>query len=206
MIAFDHLAVHQGDVLLIVDVQRDFLPGGSLAVADGDAVLAPLNRYLEIFEQHGLPIFASRDWHPPDHCSFSNRGGTWPPHCVANSQGALFASGLSLPPRVEIVSKGTDPTREAYSAFEGTQLNEKLFSRRTHRLFVGGLATEYCVFHTVKDALQFGYRALLLQDAIRAVNLQPGDGARATDEMLRLGALAIRLEDFQPWMPEAARS
>jgi nicotinamidase/pyrazinamidase len=205
VVAFDHIDLHPGDALLIVDVQRDFLPGGSLAVPAGDAVIEPLNRYIAEFRQHGFPVIATRDWHPPDHCSFAAQGGIWPSHCVAGTAGATFAETLQLPPLGEVVSKGTDSAREAYSGFEGTELHANLNANRIHRLFIGGLATDYCVLKTVKDALRLGYHVLLLEDAVRAVNIQPHDGAQALQEMRRLGAVAIRFEDLRPWIPEAAR-
>jgi len=188
-------AIHldTGDALIVVDVQNDFLPGGTLPVPDGDAVVPVLNTYLRRFAARGLPVFATRDWHPPDHCSFQTRGGPWPPHCVAGSHGAQFAAGLALPPAAHIVPKATTPDRDAYSGFEGTDLDARLRARRVKRLFIGGLATDYCVLNTVRDARQHGYAVLLLSDAIRAVNVHPQDGDRALAEMQRLGAQPIQL-------------
>ena len=184
-----------GDALLIVDVQNDFLPGGSLAVPRGDSVVPVLNRYLEIFAEQDLPVYATRDWHPPLHCSFRAQGGPWPPHCVAKTSGAAFAAALQLPPAAVIVSKATTVEHDAYSGFQDTDLDTMLHSARIRRLFVGGLATDYCVLDTVRDALRLGYRVLLLGDAIRAVNVQPGDGQRAEAEMLKLGAQRITMDD-----------
>ena len=186
------MTLRPGDGLIVVDVQNDFLPGGSLAVAGGDEVVAPLNAYLAAFARAGLPIFATRDWHPPDHCSFRTRGGPWPPHCVAGSAGARFAPGLALPPSTVVVSKDTLPAQDTYSGFQGGDLDERLREAGVRRVFVGGLATDYCVFHTVKDALARGYAAVLLTDAIRAVNVRPDDGSKAETELLRLGAVPIR--------------
>ena len=133
-----------GDALLIVDVQSDFLPGGSLAVAEGDRVVDVLNDYIAVFSQQGLPIYATRDWHTPDHCSFQAQGGPWPPHCVAGSAGAGFAPGLRLPMEsVTIISKGTRQNQDAYSGFEGTDLAERLRAGDVQRLFIGGLATDH---------------------------------------------------------------
>jgi len=182
------------DALLVVDVQKDFLPGGALAVPGGDAVVPVLNRYLETFRRRGLPVFATRDWHPPDHCSFRERGGPWPAHCIAGTPGAEFAPELELPPEAEIVSKATEPKREAYSGFEGTDLETRLKRRGVRRLFVGGLATEYCVLNTVRDAIRRGFEVFLLTDAIRAVN--PEDGRKALEEMRRLGARFVTLADL----------
>lgn len=177
-----------GDALLIVDVQRDFLPGGALGVPHGERVLAPLNRAIDAFVAHGLPVFASRDWHPRDHCSFASRGGPWPPHCIEGSRGAGFADALRLPPRVELVSKATRAAQEAYSAFAGTDLEARLRWAGVRRLIVGGLATDYCVLQTVGDAIERGFDVVLLRDAVAAVERQPGDGERALQRMQRLGA------------------
>ena len=189
------LLLEPGDALLIVDVQKDFLPGGSLAVPGGDEVVPVLRRYLGLFEAKGLPVFASRDWHPRDHCSFRARGGPWPPHCVAGSTGADGPPDLPLPAAV-IVHKATAADTDAYSAFEGTVLDAGLRDRRVRRLFVGGLATDYCVLNTVRDAVARGYAVVLLMDAIRAVNVHPDDGAKAEAEMRRLGALPTRYEEL----------
>lgn len=186
------------DALIVVDVQNDFLPGGRLAVPDGDAVVPVLNRYLERFVAHGLPVFTTRDWHPPDHCSFLTRGGPWPPHCVAGNAGAEFASALALPPAAHIISKAATPDRDAYSGFEGTDLDAQLRALHVHRLFVGGLATDYCVLNTVRDGLRRNYAVVLLIDAIRAVNVHPGDGEQALAEMQRLGALSRQLAMLAP--------
>ncbi len=189
------LTLNPGDALIVVDVQNDFLPGGSLAVPGGDEVVPELNHYIAAFQAKRLPIFATRDWHPPNHCSFKAYGGPWPPHCVAGSTGAAFAPGLELPASIAVITlKGTEPDRDAYSGFERTDLDARLRAVGVHRLFVGGLATDYCVINTVKDGLALGYAVFLLQDAIRAVNVQPDDGRKAEDEMIRLGAVAIRRE------------
>ena len=181
------LQLQQGDALIVVDVQRDFV-GGSLAVPGAEQVVPVLERYLASFRRKGLPIFATRDWHPADHMSFRERGGAWPAHCVAGTRGAEFAPGLTLGEDATVVSKGTARDTDAYSAFEGTALDEMLKRARIHRVFVGGLATDYCVLATVRDALNRGYRVFLLADAIRAADRKPGDGAFAVRTMLRLGA------------------
>lgn len=191
------LPLETRDALVIVDVQNDFLPGGALAVPDGDAVLPVLNSYIALFESRGLAIFATRDWHPRDHCSFRAQGGPWPPHCVAFSRGAAFATDLQLPCSAVIVSKAQAPDRDAYSGFEGTELETLLRARGASRLLVGGLATDYCVLRTVRDALARGFRVLLLKDAIRAVNVHPGDGDRAEAEMIALGAQPVTLADLE---------
>lgn len=182
----EQIPVRDGDALLIVDLQNDFLPGGSLGVAGGDEVVAPLARSIDVFHQHGQPIYATRDWHPADHCSFQAQGGPWPPHCVQGTPGAEFAPGLGLPAFAMIVSKASDAARDAYSGFEGTNLAFQLTMYGVKRVFVGGLATDYCVLATVRDALKQGLQVYVLNDAIRAVNAD--DGARAIAEMTTLGA------------------
>jgi nicotinamidase/pyrazinamidase len=177
-----------GDALLVVDVQNDFLPGGSLAVPGGDAILAAMNACIERFAALGLPVFASRDWHPLDHCSFQAQGGPWPPHCVAGTSGAAFAAALRLPAGAGIVSKGCNAERDAYSAFGGTDLHQRLQASAVHRLSVAGLATDYCVLASVLDACALGYEVIVLRDAIAAVELQPGDAERALQKMRAAGA------------------
>ena len=178
----------QGDALLIVDLQRDFLPGGALAVAHGDRVVPVVNECVGLFVARQLPLFATRDWHPPDHCSFAAQGGPWPPHCIAGSAGAAFADGFRLPAEAAVVSKATGAQRDAYSGFEGTDLSSKLRDAGVGRLFVGGLATDYCVLQTVLDARRLGFEVFVLRDAIAAVDAQPGDGERAIERMQQAGA------------------
>jgi nicotinamidase/pyrazinamidase len=177
-----------GDALIIVDVQNDFLPGGSLAVPAGDQVVPPLNDLIEKAGRKNLPVFATRDWHPENHSSFQANGGTWPPHCVRETPGAEFSPDLRLPADVTVISKATAVEQDAYSGFEGTDLHDRLQKLGVTRLFIGGLATDYCVLNTVKDALKHGYQVFWLKDASRAVNVNPGDGRKAADEMIRLGA------------------
>ena len=183
------------DALLIVDVQYDFLAGGSLAVPDAEAIIPVLNSYIKIFKQASLPVFATRDYHPVDHCSFQVMGGQWPVHCVAGSRGAEFCAELKLPSRTIIVSKAITKDQDSYSAFQGTDLEEQLKRGGTRRLFVGGLATDFCVLHSVKSALSLGFQVMVLKDAVRAVNLQPDDGDRARKEMRELGAVETLLKE-----------
>ena len=186
----NHLAIGKDDALVIVDVQNDFLPGGALAVNDGDAVVPVINECIRLFSAKKLPIFATADWHPAGHCSFVENGGTWPKHCVADSPGAHFSKDLELPDDASIIHKGTDIDEDAYSGFQGTDLAEQLRSRRVKRVLVGGLATDYCVLNTVVDAIKNGFNVVLLTNAIRAVDLDPGDGDRAIESMLEQGAKA----------------
>jgi nicotinamidase/pyrazinamidase len=185
-----------GTALLVVDVQNDFLPGGSLGVAGGEAIVPVLNRYLAIAKRRRIPVYATRDWHPPGHCSFTAQGGIWPPHCVAGSHGAAFSSGLQLPPDVEIIDKATRVDREAYSAFEGTALADRLRASGIQGVLIGGLATDYCVVNSVRDAVANNFEIIVLRDAIAAVNVNPGDGARAEAQMRRLGARFLAFRDF----------
>ncbi len=189
------------DALVIVDVQNDFCPGGALAVNAGDEVVPVMNRYAERFARAGAPVFASRDWHPRQTKHFKEWGGVWPPHCVQGTRGAEFHAGLTLPPRTAIVSKGMDPDADAYSAFQaqtsdGTPFATALAVRGTRRLFIGGLATDYCVKATVLDARKHGFEAFVLEDASRAVDIAAGDGARAVDEMTAAGARPLRLTEL----------
>ena len=189
------------DALVIVDVQNDFCPGGSLGVPGGDAVVPVLNRYAERFSAAGAPVFASRDWHPAKTSHFKAYGGVWPPHCVQGTPGADFHPELTLPSGAAIVSKGMDPSEDAYSCFqaetaEGRPFAAALAEAGAGRLFVGGLATDYCVKSTVVDGVREGFEVVVLADAIAAVDLTPGDGAKALDEMRAAGARMVRLDEL----------
>lgn len=176
------------DALVIVDVQNDFLPGGALAISEGDAVIPPLNEAIRMCAAAGLPVFATRDWHPADHCSFVDRGGIWPPHCVAGTEGAAFAEALNLPASAAIISKAAGSDADVYSGFAGTDLAQRLSEEGVARVFVGGLATDYCVLNTVLDARKEGFGVIVLEDAVRAVEVESGDGARAIARMRNAGA------------------
>ncbi len=186
----------QGDALIIVDVQYDFLPGGALAVPESDQILPVLSKYIEVFEKRGLPIYMTRDWHPVNHCSFKEYGGPWPSHCVVDTRGAAFAEDLKFSSPAIVISKATTPERECYSDFGTTNFEASLRATGVGRLFVGGLATDYCVLNTVKDALGLDFTTFLLRDAIRGVNVQPDDSRKAEQEMIRLGARSIELQDL----------
>ena len=178
--------------LLIVDVQNDFCTGGALAVPGSEAVVAAVNRYIADAIAHDLPIYASRDWHPRDTSHFRPHG-VWPVHCVQDSQGARFHPDLRLPPGAIVISKGADAIRHGYSAFDGrtadgTPFLEDLRRRSVTHLYVGGLATDYCVKHSAIDAASHGMRVTVLEDAISGVDLQPGDSTRAIAEMRDKGA------------------
>lgn len=172
------------DTLLVVDVQSDFCPGGALAVPQGDEVVPVINRLVVLTDW--LTV-ATRDWHPADHCSFEGQGGTWPRHCVAGTEGAAFHPALDTAGIRHIVSKATTRDAEAYSGFQGTDLAAVLASRNIRRVFVCGLATDYCVKATALDARRAGLETFVIEDAIRGVEIRPGDCAKATEEMKASG-------------------
>ena len=179
--------------VLVVDVQRDFCPSGSLAVPNGDRVVRVLNPILREAHARRLTVYATRDWHPHDSSHFLAGGGSWPVHCVAGSPGARFHPDLRLPEGTQVVNKGMMANSDGYSAFEGclddgTALAHDLRHRGITRLVTGGLATDYCVRHSVLDAILGGWRVTLVTDAIAAVELTPGDGERALAEMRAAGA------------------
>lgn len=185
--------------LLIVDVQRDFCPGGSLAVPGGDDIIRELNRYAELFSNLKLPVFASRDWHPRDTRHFREYGGRWPVHCVEKTEGAAFHPELRLPKNTMVISKGMHSFRDDYSCFEATtEAGEKLADRLarfgTRTIYIGGLATDYCVKETVLDALRYGFDVVVLEDAIRGVDVTEGDSARAVAAMVSAGARTATIE------------
>jgi nicotinamidase/pyrazinamidase len=187
--------------LIIVDVQNDFCPGGALAVADGDKIVPVLNQYSEVFAEQGWPIVASRDWHPKETTHFQSCGGLWPEHCVRQTHGADFHPGLILPQGTIIVSKGVDPEADGYSAFEAADdqrraLLDILKENGVDELFVGGLATDYCVKATALEACRQGFEVNVLVDAVRAVNLNPDDGKKAIEEMVVAGARKLTIKEF----------
>ena len=186
--------IDEHTVLVVVDVQNDFCPGGALPVPEGEKVVPILNEYVEKFRKAGAAIVFTRDWHPSDHSSFKSQGGPWPPHCVQNSKGAEFHSALLVPPGAEIVSKG-DKRDEAYSFFQGTDLAREFHHRGFTRLLVGGLATDYCVKETVLDGLKYGFEVFYLDDASLGVNVHPNDSELALLEMVERGAKRVTLND-----------
>jgi len=176
-----------GDALLVVDVQNDFCPGGALAVPEGDQVVPVLNRWIHAAKDAGVPVIASRDWHPVSHVSFRERGGPWPPHCIQDTDGARFHPGLELPGDVVLVSKGTAFDHDSYSAFDATGLNSYLQQQGIRRLWVGGLAEDVCVLETVKDARALGYETHLITDATRPVETDKEE--QVLETMRRSGAI-----------------
>lgn len=183
-------ALRPGDALLLVDVQRDFCPGGALPVARGDEVVPVLNRWLEAVAQRGLGVYASRDWHPAGHPSFRDQGGEWPPHCVQDTPGAAFHPDLALPADAVAFVKGVRLDRDQLSAFDETGLASRLRRDGVRRLWVGGLALDVCVRATVLDALHEGFSVRVLVGGTRAVAVTAGE--KALRELERAGA---RLEE-----------
>lgn len=187
--------------LLIVDMQNDFCPGGALAVPDGDRIVPILNKYMMFFSRRKWPIFASRDWHPKETKHFKQFGGLWPKHCVQDTKGARLHSDLRLPKEIIVLSKGMDPDKDSYSAFQavdskGTEFFELLKTSGINELWVGGLATDYCVKSSVLDALKLGFKVKLLIDGIKGVNLKPKDSEQAIEEMVSRGAEKMTLEEL----------
>lgn len=179
------MKINETDALVVVDVQNTFCPGGTLPVPDGDAVVAPINRVMPLFDGR---VWATQDWHPADHISFAGRGGPWPPHAVQNTDDAALHAGLDRSKIGRVVRKGTTSERDAYSGFSGTDLADQLRAAGIERVFVAGLATDYCVKATALDAKAAGFEVAVLTDASRAVDVVPGDGDRALAEMAAAGA------------------
>ncbi|MEX0873863.1 MAG: nicotinamidase [Actinomycetota bacterium] len=184
--------VSDTDALIIVDVQNDFCPGGALAVPEGNDVVAVINNLLPRFEH----VLATQDFHPPGHSSFMDQGGPWPMHCVQGTDGAALHPDLNAGELDQIVQKGTDLDTDGYSGFAGTDLAERLRALGIRRTFVTGLATDYCVRATAIEAVEHGFETVVLTDAIRAVDVQPGDGERALAEMERAGATLTTSESL----------
>jgi len=190
----------QEDALLVFDVQNDFCTGGSLAVPMGEAVVPDLNRWIAAAVAGGATVWASRDWHPADHVSFSEFpkyvDKSWPPHAVMDTPGAQLHDDLHLPENPRVINKGGDPQKEAYSAFQGTDLEAQLRKLGVQRLFICGLATDYCVKYTTSDALSHKFKVVIVEDAIRGVDNPPGSAAAAVTEMYSKGALIVNSEDL----------
>ena len=189
------MAITNLDALIIVDVQNDFCPGGSLAVASGDAVARKMTDAAKTFAERGAKVFATQDWHPAGHLSFAAQGGQWPDHCVQGTRGAEFHPALELPDGTGVVRKGASLHADAYSGFIDSDLDAQLKAKGVGRVYVGGLATDYCVLNTVIDALSNGYETYVLTDAVGAVDLDPGDGERALHLMEVNGAVLTTTAD-----------
>lgn len=178
------MKITENDALLIVDVQNTFCPGGTLPVTRGDEVVEPLNRVMPLFDGR---VFATQDWHPENHCSFTAHGGPWPVHAVQDTDDAALHPALNIDEVAHVARKGTHPVRESYSGFDGTSLAARLRAAGLRRVFIGGLATDYCVKATALDARREGFEAVILTDAVRAVNVNPGDDRKAFQEMADAG-------------------
>ncbi|BAA30096.1 nicotinamidase [Pyrococcus horikoshii] len=176
------------EALIVVDMQRDFMPGGALPVPEGDKIIPKVNEYIRKFKEKGALIVATRDWHPENHISFRERGGPWPRHCVQNTPGAEFV--VDLPEDAVIISKATEPDKEAYSGFEGTDLAKILRGNGVKRVYICGVATEYCVRATALDALKHGFEVYLLRDAVKGI--KPEDEERALEEMKSRGIKIVQ--------------
>jgi nicotinamidase/pyrazinamidase len=197
----ESFALKRGDALIVVDLQNDFLPGGALAVPEGDRIISPLNDIIKIFQDKNLPLFFTRDWHPPHHSSFLESGGNWPVHCVKDTNGAAFAAGLTIPVSASIISKASEPDTDEYSGLmgfddDGNRLDEILKRETIRRVVIGGLATDYCVLNTVLDALDLGCEVYVVTDGVRAVNVKPDDGTRAMQDMTDKGARFVSSESI----------
>lgn len=189
------------DALIMVDVQNDFCPGGALAVAEGDQVVAVLNRMSAEFDRAGLPVIATRDWHPERTTHFNTHGGAWPPHCIQGTAGAQFHPDLALGQNAIVVSKGMEERADSYSGFDaidarGLRLEDLLRQRGVRRILIGGLATDYCVKQTALDGLRQGFEVVVLEDAVRGVNLKQGDAQQALEEIRRAGAQVRASSDW----------
>jgi nicotinamidase/pyrazinamidase len=184
--------VTETDALIVVDVQNDFCPGGALGVPDGDAVVDVINGVMPYFSY----VVATQDYHPASHSSFAEQGGPWPIHCVQETTGAELHPDLQTESIDEVIQKGTDPQTDGYSGFAGTDLAERLRRRGVERVFIGGLATDYCVRATAIEAVENGFEAVVLTDAIRAVDVNAGDGDAALDDMRNAGATTETAESL----------
>lgn len=195
-------ALQNGDALIVVDMQNCFLPGGNLAISGSDRVIKPVNRMIRLFEIRGLPLAFSRDWHPADHISFQEQGGPWPAHGVAGTQDAAFSPELALPVTANVFSKATTKNSEEYSAFlaitdNDITLQAWLEKHKIKRIWICGLATDYCVLNTVADLRKAGYAVFVLTDAVHAVNVTQGDGESALAEMVSQGAETVQTEQVK---------
>jgi nicotinamidase/pyrazinamidase len=178
--------IRPDDALVVVDVQHDFLPGGALGVAEGERIFDPIDALAPRFAR----VYATRDWHPENHSSYEQYGGPWPVHCVAGTYGAAFDARLPLDDVDVVIDKGTDRDTDGYSGFAATTLDRDLREHGVQRVFVCGLATDYCVKATALDARAAGFDVVVLEDASAAVNVTPGDEQRALDE-LRAAGIAV---------------
>jgi len=175
--------------LLIIDFQNDFTAGGALAVPDGDAIAPRLGELLRSGDFDF--VVATRDWHPPDHSSFAEQGGPWPPHCVQGTPGAELNPALDRDRIDAVVDAGYRRDLEGYSGFEETGLEGLLREHGVDEVTVVGLATDYCVKETAADALRNGFGVTIDRQAVRGIDVEPGDSERALDELRAAGAEVV---------------
>ena len=183
-----HVSLEAERALIVVDIQRDFCPGGALPVTDGDKIIPAVNEMVHAFEKTGLPIFFTRDWHPKNHISFKANGGPWPPHCIQNTPGAAFHPSLAIPDHANVINKGILQAEDAYSGFQGTDLASKLRDLHVKQIYVAGLATDYCVKNTVLDGVAQGFVTCVITDCVKGVNLRRTDSSTALRTMRSRGA------------------
>lgn len=171
------------DLLLIVDPQVDFLPGGALAVPCGDEIIPLLNQYIKEAQQSNIPIVISRDWHPQNHISFKSQNGPWPEHCIQYTPGAAFSSELNIPENAIIVDKAFLVSTESYSALEGLihetlqPITKKLNELNIQRIWIAGLALDYCVYHTAIMGKKLGFDVKVLISACRGIDVTTSEKA-----------------------------
>lgn len=186
----------QRSALLLVDLQNDFFPGGALGIPEAGGLIQTVNTYIRQFSRNGWPILATRDWHPPNHCSFQEQRGPFPAHCVQGSRGAQFHSELVLPPGMMVISKGTNPTKDSASAFEESSLEERLEDLRVNTVFILGVGTKDCILNTVLNACQKGLRVIVLKDAVPRAVLQGSDDHDVLAEFTRAGVTLAQVTDM----------
>jgi len=197
----------QDSALILVDIQNDFCPGGALAVSEGDQIVPIVNQLIPEFPL----VISTQDWHPENHISFKQRGGPWPPHCVQGTQGAQLHPELKTDTISYYFRKASSPDKDDYSEFagkdeQGRSLDEVLKSHDVKSLYVVGLATDYCVLETVLDGLKYGYEVYPVIDAMRAVNVDPGDGERALRKMAYNGAHLVTSDEVLNLAGSAAKA
>lgn len=189
------LKLTKKDALIVVDMQEDFMPGGVLPVPDADKIVPVINRYIQKFEDIQLPVFFTRDWHPVNHISFKGHGGVWPPHCIKDTKGAQFHPDLKIPADNKfIISKGTSLEFDAYSGFQATTLESLLRERGVKRVFICGVATDFCVKNTAIGAVNLGFQVFVLEDAIKGVFVDKTQ--QAVNQLLEEGAVFVSYDEI----------
>lgn len=185
----------QFSALLLVDLQNDFFQGDAMPIPEANLLIPLINTYIRHFNHQGLPILATRDWHPPNHTSFLEQQGIWPPHCVQGSRGAQFHPDAVMPPGMIVISKGTDPRKNAQSGFDGTSLADRLEDLHVHTLFVLGLETDHCIRHAVLEGPQYNLQVVLLMDATR-IHSKQRNSSLSRQELAEAGVYLATTSDF----------